>query len=206
MTFAQNVFQLSGPAFVRPGSPITMNVTLSGSSTPAATQFTITATMDITALTVTAGPVATAATKQIACGAYTTSTNTMTCIIYGLNENTIADGVLATVTATLSATPSLTSETFSLSGPAEATGPGSAITVTVSPINIATGILSNCDLLGTGTITAADATTIIGWVLGTSSPGSGLTCDVNGDGKCNVDDVEIIIAAVTGQPCTAINP
>ena len=182
-----------------------MNVTLTGSSTPAALQFTVTAsTPDITGITVAAGPVATAASKTVACNTYTAGAET--CIIYGLNENTIADGVVATISATLSATPTLTSETFALSGPVEATGPGSAITVTVSPLNIATGILSNCDLLGTGTITAADATTIISWVLGTSSPGTGLTCDVNGDGKCNVDDVQVIIAAVTGAACTAINP
>ena len=199
--FAQNVFDLTGPTNIRPGNVINMAVNLTGTSMPAASQFTVNTTADISALSVTIGAAGTAAGKVVSCGVYTA--NALTCVLYGLtNVNTIANGVLANISATLSSAPTLTTETFSLTTPVDANTTGSSLTVTVSPVNIPVAVLSNCDLNGDGLVNTQDVNLIVSWVLGTATPPAGMTCSLTGTG-CNVDDVEIIVAASTGLSCLA---
>ena len=69
---------------------------------PSAVQWDVVySTTDITAVVVAAGPTATAANKSVSCNSGTGSTR---CVLWGLDSATIANGVLATVTVTLSGT------------------------------------------------------------------------------------------------------
>ena len=201
---ATNTFQLTAPAPTRPSSTFILNVNLTGSGLPAAFQFNVNAPADITAITVADGTSTTAASKQVQCSPYTAGS--MTCIVYGLNQTTIATGQVAIITATLSGTPTQTSEIFSLTNSVEADMSGVLIASTISPVSVTGSILSNCDLNGDGVTNVADVNLMISWVLGTATPPSGISCDVNNDTKCNVDDAQIIVNASQGLACTAIKP
>lgn len=132
----------------QPGSVVTLNLTLTATTTqPTAVQWTLTyPTKDFSAITVSAGPAATAASKSVTCNNATAGVST--CVVEGTNANTIANGVVATVALTISNTTTDTSSTIGLSGGVSVMAGGSVeattasgTTVTISlPTQIVTGI------------------------------------------------------------------
>ena len=58
---------------------------------------------------------------------------------------------------------------------------------------------SHCDVLHKGTTNAADVQQIVNEALGSQPPAN----DLNSDGKIDVVDIQIDIAAALGQPCAA---
>jgi hypothetical protein len=77
-----------------------MNLVLSGAS-PAALQWSLTyPAVNVTSIQARAGPAAAAAGKTLSCG---TPGGITTCLVAGLNLNTIANGVVALVTVGLTA-------------------------------------------------------------------------------------------------------
>jgi uncharacterized protein (TIGR03437 family) len=100
---AQPALTLSSASTI-PGGTVTLNLSLSSSASnpPAAIQWTLTyPTNAISALSVAAGPALTSASvgKTITCAGGASGYN---CIASGLNANIISDGVIATITLTLS--------------------------------------------------------------------------------------------------------
>ena len=98
---AQSTLALSSAA-VPPGGTTTLNLSLSScpSSPLAAIQWTVGyPATSVGSLTLTAGPALTSAGKTLSC---TSGVNSYTCVAWGLNSTTISDGVVATVSVTLS--------------------------------------------------------------------------------------------------------
>jgi len=93
---------------------------------PAGLQFDLLYPSTVTALTVTAGPVSTAASKAIACNVV--SAGDERCIVSGVNQNTIANGVAAIVSATVTA-----GSTITISAPVTASVAGTALTSVLNP-------------------------------------------------------------------------
>src|ERR1700752_1724767 len=81
------------PGSGTPGSTINLNISVNTSGTlPASLQWTMGySTADISSVSVTAGAVATAAGKSGTCN----GTGTLTCLVFGFNTTTIANGVVA---------------------------------------------------------------------------------------------------------------
>jgi len=159
-----------------------VDLSLSG-VTPASVQWTLGySTVDFGTATVTAGPAATAASKQISCN---TSAGSAMCILWGLNNSTIASGVVATVTLPLSYT-SDSSSPLQLTGAAAAdpTGvvlatstTGGTVTIepgltgfTCNPVSIAPPASSTCTLTLTAPAPAAGAAVAV-----TANPASAVT-------------------------------
>ena len=82
------------------------------------------ATKDFTALSVTAGSAALAAGKSISCNG---GSGIATCVVYGINSSSIANGVVASLNFTLSGTTTDTSSVISVSGGVGPSLGGSAI-------------------------------------------------------------------------------
>lgn len=186
---------------LRSAAAVTSQLTLANNTTVTSFQFTVTDPNDFNGLTVTIGAAASAASKQITCN--TLTSNTETCIVFGLNNNLIGNGVVATLQTNAVSNPSSTSETVSISNIVASTSTASlAVTNTTSSLTFT--MLSNCDLNGDGSVNITDVTTEVNWVLGLATPPTGFTADLNGDGKVNVLDVAIEVNAALNQTCTAV--
>jgi hypothetical protein len=100
--FAQTSLVLQ-PVTGTPGASVTMNLVLTTAAgkPPAGLQWSLTyPALPVTFLQVSAGPVAAAAGKTLSCG---TPGGIYTCLVAGLNLNTIASGVVAMVAVGLTA-------------------------------------------------------------------------------------------------------
>src|ERR1019366_6053625 len=81
------------------GGTAVVNLSLSGGSSPAGLQWTLTyAATEVSNVTMTAGPVLTAANKSLTCAA---TPGAYTCLASGLNATAIGDGVVATASITV---------------------------------------------------------------------------------------------------------
>ena len=202
-----NSLSLTGPATALPGSTINIALNLAETPGPAALEFLLsTATpMDISNMTATLGPVATAAGKQLQCAPFSAAaanTGSLHCLIFSPAAATaIAPGVVANIAVQLAAAPAQKLETFTLIQPEVSASPaGAAVTVTIGPPFLAA--LSNpCDLNGDATVNTVDTLLEVAWVLG-GIPPTGFHCDLNGDGKCDALDVQMVANAAAGGLCT----
>jgi hypothetical protein len=106
-----------GSAVAKAGWTVDLPVTLSGGAHPAALQWSFSFSSDVTGVTVVAGDATKAAEKTITCSANT-------CLLFGVNRNTLADGVVATATFQIAANPSSTTIEIAIKSvvAAEATG------------------------------------------------------------------------------------
>jgi len=99
---AQQVAVSIGSGSTTPGSALSVNISLSstGGSGPAAVQWTMSySSPAVTSVSIVAGWAATAAQKSATCVSTSSST---TCVVSGLNQTVISDGVLAVATFTVS--------------------------------------------------------------------------------------------------------
>jgi hypothetical protein len=99
--YGQMVTLGAGSATGSPGSTVSVSISLAGSGLqPAAVQWTLGySTADVANITWTVGPAGAAADKQVQCSGGT-------CVLYGLNANTIPDGIVAVALIQISpATP-----------------------------------------------------------------------------------------------------
>jgi hypothetical protein len=143
LAFGQTI-TLVGPTSVAFGAPATVQVGIVGAAGISAVQFSL----NLTGVSVAAGPAATAAGKQVSCAQVGSQYN---CIIWGPNATLIADGVLASVTfsPTASGQGQVTSQLgarASSDPQVIAAGPAYAYTV-----------LSKCDINGDGKTDLSDA-------------------------------------------------
>ena len=133
---AQTTISIS-PSSSVPGATVAIPLTLSSTGIqPAAVQVRLAyAASDIVAVSVAAGPTATAAGKTVQCS---TKAGSATCVVSGMNAATMGNGVVATASVQLASTVSVTTipitlvETIGASVDGKAipvTGTGAAITV-----------------------------------------------------------------------------
>ena len=99
---------------------LNLNLTSLGVHIPAGVQWTLTySPNDVTAISVTAGPAATAAGKTLSCFA---GLGTYTCLASGMNTTAISNGAVAYVNLTIAAGVSATSVGLSNSAGSSASG------------------------------------------------------------------------------------
>lgn len=179
--YGQTTLTLAGlPTNVRSGATITGTISATGDG--AANQFTIQASADVTGITVQAGTAATAAGKSVQCGPF--SGGQILCLIYGVNQTVIANGQIATFTATVAAKPAANSIPFSLTNLFTSDPTGNTIATTANPL-VAVPVLSNCDINGDGLVNQSDLTAEVSAVLA---------------GAGNVTAVQkVIVAMLTGS-------
>jgi hypothetical protein len=97
--FGKAVSLSLGSAYAKAGWTVDLPVTLSGGAQPVALQWSFSFSSDITSVTVVAGPATKAAGKTLNCSGNT-------CLLFGVNRSTLADGVVATATFQIAANPS----------------------------------------------------------------------------------------------------
>jgi len=186
---------LTGPATVKPGAAVTLNVNLSGSAGKnlAGLQWTL-ANPIATPVTPSNGTASTAANKTVTCALVGTNHN---CLSVGLNITAFADGQVAALqmTVPLAATPGNVTQT--LSGLIAADSLANELIPTAGPA-ITIKILSPCDLNSDGAVDMADLNAAIPQVLGSQACTS---ADLNGDGKCTIGELLRIAIAAGGGAC-----
>src|SRR5205807_4411755 len=89
MLHAQTATLTLGSGTAAPGGTVTVPLTLSGMTEPAAIEWTFSFSSDVTSVVVAAGPAAVAASKSRYCRSGTGLKN---CLLVGLNQNAISDG------------------------------------------------------------------------------------------------------------------
>ncbi len=130
---AQQVALSVGSGSVAPGTSITVPITMttSGSPQPAGLQWTMVySPTDISSVTVTSGPVATAASKSVNC--FSSSSTTTNCVAYGLNTNIMNSGTLASATFTIASGTPDASTAIQMSGVMATDATGSVNTISAS--------------------------------------------------------------------------
>src|ERR1700722_14023996 len=113
---AQQVTLAVGSGSASPGTSVTVPITMttSGGSVPAGVQWTMGySSSDISSVSVVAGASSTAAGKSVNCSSTSTST---ICVAYGMNENIIASGTVASATITIASGALDTSAPIQISG------------------------------------------------------------------------------------------
>lgn len=184
---AQVTLTLTGPATARPGNAVTVNLTGAMSGSPVALQWTVGLPTGFTA-TASIGAAGTAAAKTLSCSA-----NATLCLEYGLNTTVIGNGTLAAYTVTIPANATPGAGAFPLSGLLAVNAAGTTVTSASGPAYSLT-ILSLADINGDGIVNATDVQLMVNQIT------SGGTCsnDQNGDGKCDLLDVWIVIMRALG--------
>jgi hypothetical protein len=121
IVFGKAVTLSIGSGWAKPGWTVDLPITLSGGAQPAALQWSFTFSKDITSVTVVAGASIKAAQKTMTCSGNT-------CLVFGMNTATLADGVVAVATFQLAAKPSASVITVTINGVVAAEPNGYSIT------------------------------------------------------------------------------
>jgi hypothetical protein len=174
-----------------PGGTVTVDITMTAATgdSPASLQWTTSVSAgDITGMTFAAGAASTAAGKSVSCGSGTT---TVTCLVFGINQTVIGNGVVATVTLNISPSTLSTSTPLTLSQGAASNVSGASIptttvgstiaiaqpprpsSVSCNPSTVTTPGSSNC------TVTLNQTSGAGGTAVGLSSNNANLTVPVS---------------------------
>ncbi len=191
-----------------PGATVALSLALNGSGiSPSGLQWTMNySTADFTSVAVAAGAAATAASKQLSC---TNSTGSSTCVLWGLNPTTVSNGVVATLSLTISAATVHASSSLQFAAVTAAGPNGAAITTSatgntidiVSGGNQAVGIVLPFNRLGIVT----DGSTFTGGLDGNGNAYSAnlLGSIVNSNGASFSLGVPNVLNAVSNTTVTS---
>ena len=136
ISLAQSSLSLSS-ATTSPGSTVTLNLNLTSptGSSPSSLQWTLSyPTAAVTSISVLAGPALTSASKSITCSA---SSGSYVCLAAGMNNGGISNGIVATVTVTMSATAGTTTIGVTNAKGASSAALGVSVTATGGVITVA---------------------------------------------------------------------
>jgi hypothetical protein len=186
----QSLSATAAPNTVSVGKSTNIALTYSAGADPAAAVqwSSVLPTGSTIAWTIASG--ATANGKQLSCTADGT-----TCLLFGLNETPLSNGVIAT--AVLSLNPSLKGEvSLTINGALGADPMGMSVVMSGSGAGVF--ISSPFDLNGDGLVNISDLLLAVQQVLGITTCG---TADFNADGKCNILDLELLaIDSLSANP------
>ncbi len=171
--FGQNVAIGISSGSSSPGNTVALNISLTGTGpAPAAAQWTLDySTADFSAVTVAAGAAATAANKTLACN---TTPGAITCLVWGLNETAMANGIIATASLTVSSSTANTSSLVPLSGAVVSDAGGGSLPATggSGSVTIQPGISGfSCSPLAVSPATSSTCTVS----LSSAAPSGGAT-------------------------------
>lgn len=143
---------------------------------------------------------ATVAGKVVSCNPNTSSPP---CVAWGMNQNNIGAGPVATTSYVIPSNATPGPVTFSILSPSGSTGSLSptalmAVPILVGPnatLTIQSGP-SPYDLNGDGKVDILDVQIVVSQVIGTAVCSTG---DVDKSGKCDLIDVQTVVRAALGQ-------
>ena len=222
--FAQASLKLSSSTGVS-GGTVSLALSLAGSSgtNMAGLEWTLTYPGGVSNISVAAGAAVSAAGKTLHC---TTNSFSYTCMASGMNANVIADGAIATVTATVSGSSANIGVTNTLGvdtsgGAVPVTGTGGTVSlpapgVTVNsigcnPLSLAPGATSTCSVTLSGPAGSGGATVALGTTgsIGTGAASLAIAAGSNGGtftataGQFSSNQSATITASLNGASSTA---
>jgi len=115
-----------------PGSTVNLNISVNTTGTqPASLQWAINySTSQISSIAVTNGPVATNAGKTVSCNQLTPGS--INCIVFGLNQSSMANGMVAVAAVTIAPGTTSTSSVIAMANAVASTGTGLPLTATAT--------------------------------------------------------------------------
>lgn len=146
---------LSAPPSAQPGQTFDVTITKSGGTNlVAAAQLSIAIPSDVTAVAVLQGAAGSVSGKVMDCG----PTNPRVCLVYGFNQNLLADGIVGVLRVTLSPTARGTLQFMpSLQFAVTPAGIGVPISLGGSVSVSVPAEVDKCDVDGDGLVSALDA-------------------------------------------------
>lgn len=181
---AQSLSLSASTASSSPGGTaiVNLSMTTSGGALPVAVEWTMTYSVaDVSVISASVAGTAVTAGKSIAC---TYGIGTATCIVYGMNQAVIGDGVVAQLAVTLTSTTTASSTPLVISSPLASDGSGYSIPATasgstISIVSAPTTFTLACPASGTGnlscTVTLSQAAPAGGFAITLSSNSASLT-------------------------------
>lgn len=188
---------ITGPANVKPGQTgvvLALNLSGSAGANIAAIQASVTVPAGFLITGSAIGAAGTTASKTLTC-----NPTAPTCVLAGLNQTALADGVLFTLTGTVSATAS-GPLAFGVTNQLGASNAAKAVSVSVAAgPAFSLPVISACDINGDGRVDISD---IQAYLLTQIFAAPASLIDLNGDGVANIIDVQRIATAGTpGGAC-----
>lgn len=188
--FAQTL-TLSGPANAKAGTTATITVALSNSvanTGPAAMQFSSVLPAGFAFSSPSLGAASTSSTKTIQCNAAN-----LLCVVYGMNQNVIPNGNVATFGFQIPASATPGPVTISLSNLVAVNRTASVMPLGSGP-NLTINIVSRADINADGKVVTADVSLMVTQVV------SGATCsdDQNFDDRCDIVDIYVVVLRAMG--------
>lgn len=195
-----NTVTLSGPTTIGNGQN-TITASIAGPNQPAGFQWRQTFPASVTAFSASPGPAATAAGKNITCGALVAAS--AICVVVGQNNNRINAGVIASFVVT--ANNPTGSQVFTPSQPIGGAPNGDRITYVAGPaLSIpATPPVPTvvpCDVTRNGTVGPEDTAAILSVLVGGTAP-TGSVTDQDNKGTTDVIDYLIVNTKLLGGTC-----
>ncbi len=189
---AQNpVFTITGPATARAGASITLALSVTGSTTGTALQFALNVP---TGSLVTVTPGAAAPPKALNCG---TASTFAFCLLYGTDVGLLKDGAIAQYAIKLPTGLNAGPLAFPLSALQSSSPSGLSIAASSSG-TYSLNILAATDIDGNGVTNAVDVSLMAQQVIAAQSTPAACVNDINGDGKCDLLDVVLVLLKALG--------
>ncbi len=200
--FTQSVTLSVGSNTGKPGGTVSVPIVLTstGGAQTAGIQWNFGFTSDIAGVNVTAGPSATNAGKSVSCAGNI-------CIIFGVNGNVLADGIVATATFQIASKPSTTAIPVQLASVAASTALGAAIPTTggsgiISP-SVPAASLSGLSC-ATTTLTTPGSTSCVVSITPAAPDGGFVVSLASGNANVTVPAAVTVAAGQTSASFTAI--
>ena len=152
-------------------STLPLNIVLNSvtGSEPASLEFTLAyPTASVTQAVVSAGPQATAATKSVSCNA---NSGSQTCVLYGLNQSKILNGVVATATLQLSSSTTGTPSGIQFTNALGASPAAAAVSISTNNVIQVVPVISSMVCSSTPITAPASASCTV--TLSAPAPASG---------------------------------
>ena len=178
-----------------PGRTVTIPVTLALGGPVAPGSFQIDLTFDSTKLTFVSASAATIlASAGLGLSTAVVSTSDVRLSTTGTSQNGIANGIVAYVSFTLTASLGTAGTTVGLVNCMSADPSANQLSTGCTAGTIAS---FTCDVNGDGKVGVADVQTMIREALGVVAA----VHDMNGDGVVNVADIQAVVSAAMGRSC-----
>lgn len=189
-------FSVQGSSNIKPNDVVSLSLNLTGSTNQNISGLQWTNPIFPSVIfSVTNGSSATLAHQTVYC-----NITQLSCLSTGfagitITNNVLSDGVLFNFSFTVPSNTTPGNQILSLTNLLAVSNAGVFVPITTNPLTLT--VLSLCDLNNDTKVDASDVLIAINQALGKVN----CTNDLNGDGVCNVLDVERIVVAALGGVC-----
>ena len=182
---------LTGPASVKQGKSVTLNLGVGGPVVAAGLQWTVGLPVGFTATSVIGGAGTTAA-KTLYC-----TSDAALCLLVGMNTTAIGNGTVAVYSLAVPSTATLGANPIPLSGLVAVNAAGGSLAITPGA-TYSILVLAKQDINGDGVVDNADVQLMIDQVRAARTNPAACVDDMNADGKCDLVDVFNVVLKALG--------